>query len=75
VPILAMQGYFYETLLYHVPIYLDKQWLERSVDCGGPSTWPASSPDFNLLDFYVWCHLKSIVYVMVIYTQCNYSLR
>jgi hypothetical protein len=25
VPILAMQGYFYETLLYHVPIYLDKQ--------------------------------------------------
>jgi hypothetical protein len=38
VPILAMQGSFYETLSCHAPIYLDKQLLERSVDCGEPST-------------------------------------
>jgi hypothetical protein len=28
--------------------------------------WPARSPDLNLLDFYLWGHLKSIVHAMAV---------
>ncbi|KAJ4442441.1 hypothetical protein ANN_04027 [Periplaneta americana] len=29
---------------------------------GGPIAWPPPSPDLNPLDFYLWGHLKSLVY-------------
>ncbi|KAJ4441239.1 hypothetical protein ANN_11090 [Periplaneta americana] len=29
---------------------------------GGPIPWPPRSPDLNPLDFYLWDHLKSLVY-------------
>ncbi|KAJ4447321.1 hypothetical protein ANN_09325 [Periplaneta americana] len=29
---------------------------------GGPIAWPPRSPDLNPLDFYLWGHLKSLVY-------------
>ncbi|KAJ4448366.1 hypothetical protein ANN_10382, partial [Periplaneta americana] len=29
---------------------------------GGPNAWPPRSPDLNPLDFYLWGHLKSLVY-------------
>ena len=32
------------------------------IGCGGPVAWPARPPDLNPLDFYLWGHLKSIVY-------------
>jgi hypothetical protein len=35
-----------------------RQWIGR----GGPTEWPARSPDLNPLDFYMWGHLKSVVY-------------
>ncbi|KOC67855.1 hypothetical protein WH47_12185, partial [Habropoda laboriosa] len=28
----------------------------------GPINWPARSPDLNPLNFYLWRHLKSLVY-------------
>jgi hypothetical protein len=28
----------------------------------GPTAWPSPSPDLNPLDFYVWGHLKTLVY-------------
>ena len=34
------------------------QWIGR----GGPIEWPARSPDLTPLDFYLWGHVKSIVY-------------
>jgi hypothetical protein len=34
------------------------RWLGR----GGPVSWPARSPDLNPLDFFLWRHLKEIVY-------------
>jgi hypothetical protein len=34
------------------------RWIGR----GGPSAWPPRSPDLNPLDFYLWGHLKTIVY-------------
>jgi hypothetical protein len=34
------------------------RWIGR----GGPIAWPPCSPDFNPLNFYLWEHLKSLVY-------------
>jgi hypothetical protein len=28
----------------------------------GPTAWPPRSPDFSPLDFYLWGHLKILVY-------------
>jgi hypothetical protein len=28
----------------------------------GPTAWPPRPPDLNFLDFYLWQHLKSLVY-------------
>jgi hypothetical protein len=33
-------------------------WIGR----GGSTAWPPRSPDFNPLNFYLWGHLKTIVY-------------
>lgn len=38
-------------------VYHDR-WIGR----GGPVKWPARSPDLNPLDFYLWGHLKQLVY-------------
>jgi hypothetical protein len=29
---------------------------------GGPTAWPPRSPDLDPLDFYLWGHLKPLVY-------------
>ncbi|GFW88719.1 uncharacterized protein TNCV_2833791 [Trichonephila clavipes] len=28
----------------------------------GPVNWPARSSDLSCLDFFLWCHMKSLVY-------------
>ncbi|XP_036144368.1 uncharacterized protein LOC118646151 [Monomorium pharaonis] len=28
---------------------------------GGPINWPARSPDLNVLDFFVWSHIKTLI--------------
>jgi hypothetical protein len=38
-------------------------FLEQSIRKGGPKVWPAPSHDLNHLDFYVWGHSKSTLYV------------
>jgi hypothetical protein len=35
-----------------------EQWIGR----GGPIRWPARSPDLTSLDFFLWGHLKNLVY-------------
>jgi hypothetical protein len=34
------------------------QWIGR----GGPTQWPPCLPDLNPLDFYLWGHLKTLMY-------------
>ena len=38
--------------------YYEDRWIGRD----GPHLWPARSPDLNPLDFFLWGHLKSLVY-------------
>ncbi|KAJ4430533.1 hypothetical protein ANN_19121 [Periplaneta americana] len=42
--------------------YLDRRLPDRWIGRGGPIAWPPRSPDLNPLDFYLWGHLKSLVY-------------
>jgi hypothetical protein len=37
---------------------LENRWIGRN----GPVLWPARSPDLNPCDFFLWGHLKQIVY-------------
>ncbi|KAJ4443164.1 hypothetical protein ANN_04814 [Periplaneta americana] len=43
--------------------YLDRRFPDRWIGRGGPIAWPPRSPDLNPLDFYLWGHLKSLVYL------------
>ena len=42
--------------------YLNAHFPNRWIGRGGPISWPARSPDLNPIDFYLWGHLKSLVY-------------
>lgn len=42
----------------HLNAHFRNRWIGR----GGPVPWPARSPDLNPLDFYLWGHLKTLVY-------------
>ncbi|KAJ4448741.1 hypothetical protein ANN_00132 [Periplaneta americana] len=42
--------------------YLDRRFPDRWIGRGGPIAWPPRSPDLNPLDFYLWGHLKLLVY-------------
>jgi hypothetical protein len=35
---------------------------DRWVGRGGTTAWPPRSPDLNPLDFYLWGHIKTLVY-------------
>lgn len=42
--------------------YLNRRFNNRWVGRGGPQAWPPRSPDLNSLDFFLWGHLKALVY-------------
>jgi hypothetical protein len=48
---------------------LDQQYPDRWIGRGGPRNWPARSPDLNPLDFFLWGHVKNVVYKQPIYTE------
>jgi hypothetical protein len=47
--------------------YLDSHYPGRWIGRIGPVVWPPRSPDLTPADFYLWGHLKSIVYAQ----RCN----
>lgn len=49
--------------------YLNGAYQNRWIGRGGPQFWPPRSPDLNSLDFYLWGHLKALVYVTPIETE------
>jgi len=54
----------------HFPInvrnFLNNHFPQKWIGRGGPVAWPARSPDMNPLDYYLWGHLKSIVYARAV---------
>jgi hypothetical protein len=49
--------------------YLDEHYPQRWIGRGSPVAWPPRSPDLNPLDFFLWGHLKSLVYATPVNTQ------
>jgi len=41
--------------------YLNEQFLELWMGRYGSISWPARSPELNLLDFFLWGHCKAII--------------
>lgn len=52
-----------------VRAYLSETYGARWIGRGGPVRWPPRSPDINPLDFYLWGHLKEIVYKTPVHTR------
>lgn len=42
--------------------FLNETHHNRWIGRGGPIAWPARSPDCNPLDYFLWGHLKSLIY-------------
>lgn len=51
-------AHFGEHVRDHLNTTYGRNWIGR----GGPTPWPARSPDLTPLDFYVWGHMKTLVY-------------
>lgn len=47
---------------HNVRVYLNQQFRNKWIGHGGPIALPARSPDLDPIDYFVWGHLKSIVY-------------
>ena len=50
--------HFAEVVRAYLDYLLPGKWIGR----GGPVAWPARSPDLTPPDFFLWGHLKSVVY-------------
>lgn len=53
----------------NVIMWLNTHYPGRWIGRGGPVNWPARSPDLNPLDFYLWGHMKQLVYSVEIDTR------
>jgi len=40
---------------------LNERFPDRWMGRGGPIIWPARSPDLNVLDYFIWGHIKALV--------------
>ena len=46
----------------HVREYLNESFPNHWLGRGGPVAWPPRSPDLTPLEYYVWGHVKTLVY-------------
>lgn len=51
--------------------YLDRTYPNRWIGRSGPVPWPARSPDMTPLDFYLWGHMKSLIYETPVETEMD----
>ena len=55
----------------HLNAVFPGRWIGR----GGPIPWPASSPDLNPLDYFLWGYLKSLVFETTVETDMDLVAR
>jgi len=49
--------------------YLNESLPDRWLGRGGPVAWPPRSPDLTHLDYYLWCHVKTLVYETKVHSR------
>jgi hypothetical protein len=52
-----------------VRVVLSNTCHDRLIGTGGPTAWPPLSPGLNHLDFYLWEHLKTLVYAAPLHNK------
>ncbi|GBM90213.1 hypothetical protein AVEN_121850-1 [Araneus ventricosus] len=68
VPIAIRRGMWFQSdgarahFRIDVPNYLNANFGARCTGRGGPVPWPPRSSDFSSFDYFLWGHLKSLVY-------------
>lgn len=68
IPLAALRGLWYQhdgaPAHFSSPVreWLDTEYPGRWIGRGGPVEWPPRSPDLTPLDFFLWGHLKELVY-------------
>lgn len=55
--------------------YLDENYADRWIGRAGPQPWPPRSPDLNPIDFFLWGHLKSLVYITPVLNEGDLRIR
>lgn len=55
--------------------FLDATYGENWIGRAGPQSWPPRSPDLNPLDFFLWGHLKALVYKTPVNTEEELTQR
>jgi hypothetical protein len=63
----GVPAHFSIQLCSHLNDAYPGRWIGR----GSPVAWPARSPDLNPLDFFVWGHLKTLVYKTTVETEAD----
>lgn len=46
--------------------FLNQEYPNAWIGRGGPIAWPPRSPDLNACDYFLWGHMKDIIYKEVI---------
>jgi hypothetical protein len=55
--------------LRHIIVELCEMFSATPIMTDGPTAWPPRLPDFNPLDFYMWEHLKTVVYAAFFHNE------
>ncbi|GBN84190.1 hypothetical protein AVEN_229214-1 [Araneus ventricosus] len=81
IPLATIQGLWFQhngaPAHFCVPVrgWLDMEYPGRWIGRGGPVLWPPRSPDLTPLDFFLWGHLKELVYRDIVTTQMDLVAR
>ncbi|GFW39780.1 uncharacterized protein TNCV_2419461 [Trichonephila clavipes] len=81
IPLAAMQRLWFQHVgapahfCAHVRDWLDITYPGRWIGRQGPILWPPRSPDLTPLIFFLWDHLKELVYRDVVKTQMDLVAR
>jgi len=54
---------------------LNELFANRRLGRGGPVAWPPRSPDLKPLDYYLWGHMKTLVYVTKVDSRAEMRRR
>ena len=55
--------------------HLNAVYTGRWIGRGGPIPWPTRSPDLNLIDYFLWGYLKSLVFETLVETDMELVAR
>lgn len=64
-------AHFGNNVRNYLNVTFEQKWLGR----GGPVHWPARSPDLTPLDFFLWGHMKQLVYSTPVESEMDLVAR